>query len=195
MKGNTKIRLKMEVDIEVDFEIDPRFRQANIMAAKIRGEDNLITPRMVHAAMVTADYNSLDTLALSSLEVYFGRLIDEYKSAPRESFPDEGIRSLPMSVGRWASFMQTIRNCGIPISLVAKSFESVHVRLEPVLCRTPMLYVWPNEKPKLSIGSIGGNVTIGFEFNEEKMKQVKSATKAATIDKMEDGSYKVAWRK
>jgi hypothetical protein len=179
MRGTTTIRLKVEVEVEVDFEYDGRFRQASIVAARLDESRNPLTPRMVYGAMVSGDYHKLDKEAFMSLSNGFVIDTHKYWNSLRKEYPDEEIRSAPLAPSGWHKTMSHFKNAGLPLSMIVGAAEHLGAMIEPVLCKIPTVYLWPQESSDL--------------LSSAEVPTAMMTTKAVDIEQQNDGSWKVTW--
>lgn len=180
MNGETKIKVKLEVEVDIGYIIDPRSMEASIISARIDPIDNPITPRMVNAAMNHGQYGMLDQTALADARRVFRERCEKYMSAAIPDLPSEEIRSVPMTATLWKDSMVAIRgkSMRMPYSVIVDHALRMSALVEPVLCRTPTLYLWPH----------------GLSNRLDGVEEIKMSIKASVIKEMEDGSWKVTWK-
>ncbi len=178
MRGRTKIKLNMEVEIELDYEFDPLLREVHVVSANI--PESQVSPRKVYASMVSGNYNDLDSRVQKELKGKFIEEANRFKSEPISSFPEEGIRSTPCEHGEWHNIMKDFKSSGLPLTLIGQATQGLGFLLEPVLCRTPTVYLWPR--------------SLSTQIDSSDMKQRMHAAKARNLERQEDGSFKVTWK-
>ena len=180
MRSKVRFKVKLEVEVEMECEVDPRSMESNIISAIIDPLRNPLTPRMVYAAMNHGQYGQLDQSASASAKLAFFKRCEPYKNMAHEGLPEEEIRSLPEHPIAWKKTMSEIRgsNARIPWNVIAEAAIGLSAHIEPVLCKTPTIYLWP--------ATLAGNL--------ENVEVIKSSIKAANIEEMKDGSWKVTWR-
>jgi len=189
MQGKAKIRVKLEVEVDVGFEFDPLFRQASIIDAKI-SSNNLITPRSVYGAMSSGDYALLDSEAKSALKKAFSEAIKPYLDAQLKDFPVEEIRSCPLPPAEWVTMMKFVRNSRLAVTQVSQAVHQLRLLVEPVLCRTPTIYLWPATPDARWAGCSDED----WSTTMEKIKTQMNSVRASNIEEKEDGSIKVTWK-
>lgn len=180
MRSKVRLRVNIEVEVEMECEIDPRSLQSNIISATIDPLRNPLTPRMVYASMNHGQYGQLDQATSASAMIAFLKRCEPYKNMAHEGLPEEEIRSLPEHPSSWKKTMSEIRgtNARIPLSVIAEAALKMSAHIEPVLCKTPTIYLWP----------------ANLADSLENVAAIKSSIKASNIEEMKDGSWKVTWR-
>lgn len=178
MKGTTKLKLKVEVELELDFDFNPLFNEVNILNARILAEE--ISPRKVYASMTSGAYHYLDSMVKGELQMKFRELEKSFATSPASDFPTEEFRSVPTRIDHWANIMRSIKNCGIPVRLASEAANILGAHIEPVLCRVPTAYLWPQDP------------SMPFDMTEVKAKM--NTAKAVDIEPQPDGSVKVTWK-
>ena len=179
MRGKTKIKLKMEVELELDFEFDPIFREVNIVSAKL--PECQVSTRKVYASMVSGNYNDLDTRVQSEMKARFNEKASRFKSENISGYPDEEIRSLPCEQAEWVRIMKGFRDNGLPMMLIGQALTGLGTLIEPVLCRTPTVYLWPRSHDK--------------PLDSQALGEHMHAAKAQVVEPQMDGSIKVTWKR
>jgi len=189
-RTKTTIRITLPVEVEVEVDYDPRAKQANILAAKVSESRNKLTPRKVYSHMKHGDYNLLDSSAFNQAHQDFMDAAFQYRDKPTKDLPEGEIRCPPMIPISWAKTMKNIRgtHLRIPINLVLDSLKhkKLEVVIEPVLSKTPTMYVWHSD--------ISDSVD-KKDVLSEMINQMKSSVKAENIEEHENGSWKVTWRR
>jgi hypothetical protein len=178
MRGKTKIKLKMEVEVELDFEFDPIFREVSIVSANI--PECQVSPRKVYASMVSGNYNELDSRVQKELKDKFYEETGKFISEHISSFPEEEVRSVPCEYAEWARIMKAFKGGALPMTLIGQAVNGLGILIEPVLCRTPTVYLWPRDP--------------GGLLASEPFRERMYAAKAQNVEDQNDGSIKVTWK-
>ena len=185
MRSKIKTRIKLDVEVNVDVEFDERSGEVAIVGAHIDPAQNVLTPRQIYRSITPGEYSNLDKLASNKIRKQFSDAARNMASKMRKDFPEGKTLSVPVHPNQWEIEMNRIRDCGIPVSTVAKLASQTvgHVLLQPVLCRTPTVYIWNADRSKA--------------MSEEKIEAFKNALKSAkavSVELQENGSLKATWK-
>lgn len=178
MKARVTTSITLEIDVDLDIEWDRKTLQATILGANI-SKDNLITPRMVYAAMASGKFNELDKSAR-------GRCIENFRllvqTAERDGLPspepDEEHRGVPMAPQAWARELSVLfgpNNNAVPVQLILSSVDQFgsSILIEPVYCKVPTVYIWNRSRD---------------ESVFETIERSAPGMKMPNVKRMEDGS-------
>ena len=182
MRTTIKRKVTLSVDVILEVEYSNLPREAAIVHAKL-AEDNMITPRMVNAAMQKGDYASMDTQTHEAILEDAIRQMMEYKDVASSNMPEKEIRSVPIPIGKWERVMTSAAGtrARLPLRLVVEYFGRFKVFAEPVLCRIPTVYIWEIERGSGEI--------------EKSMSNCESSLNHPELKQMEDGSLRMQWTK
>lgn len=182
-----KVRLQMTIPVDVDVEVS--YDKLNSEAIVVGGEISptfKVRARQINARLSAGDFqrldrNTKDRVLEESLELWRAS-VNQHPS----TYPEEGIRTVPMAVSGWEDFIK--KESGLHLRIhtgaVVNLLKGVGVLAEPALEREPSLYLWEMVAEKA--GAIGEQ----FELVEERMP---SQLRKAKSQRMPDGSLRVYW--
>jgi len=183
MKTRTTVRRKLTLELDIDLEVEfsSLFREATVVSAAI-AETNIITPRMVHAAMKRGDYSELDSMAIDRiLERFVDEVSEHQKKSPNRP-PDKEIRSTPCHPSRWVKVMRSVlRQAPLPFDMLSKLCGQWGAFIEPVYGPKSCVYLWPVTPADMLINK-----------SELMMIHLPSLNNP-NMEPIDDGSIKLHW--
>lgn len=177
-----KVKLQMTIPVDVDVEVS--YDKLNSEAIVVGGEISptfKVRARQINANLSAGDFQRLDRSAKDrvleeSLELWRARA-NQHPS----TYPEEGIRTVPMAVSRWEEFLK--RESGLHLRIhteaVVNMLKGIAVLAEPVLEREPSLYLWEMAQENGQLNLVEGRMA-------SQLRKSKS-------QRMPDGSLRVYW--
>lgn len=183
MRTRATVRRKLTLELDVDLEVEfaSLFREATIISATI-SDTNIITPRMVHAAMKRGDYSELDSMSIDRIIKRFVDDVSEHQKKSPNKPPDKEIRSVPCHPSRWAEVMRSaLRRVPLPFDMLTKLCGQWGAFIEPVYGPKSCVYLWPATPADLLINK-----------SESMMIHLPSLNNP-NMEPIDDGSIKLHW--
>ena len=177
-----KVKLQMTIPVEVDVEVS--YDKINSEAIVVGGEISptfKVRARQINANLSAGDFQRLDRstkdrVLEESLELWRAS-VNQHPS----TYPEEGIRTVPMAVSGWEEFIK--KESGLHLRIhtdaVVKMLKGIAVLAEPALEREPSLYLW-------EMAQENGQLDLVEERMASQLRKAKS-------QRMPDGSLRVYW--
>lgn len=177
-----RARVKIPVDIDLEVHLDALNGEAVIVGGEISPTFS-VRPRAIYENMSSGDFQRLDREAK-------GRVLDEalaawrrYTNTDPSGYPEEGIRTLPLPLSRWAEIVAKESGLHVRIHIhgVVQYLKNFEVLAEPALEREPSLYLW--------------EIVPGSGELDKVEKHAATHMQQAMTQRMPDGSMRVYWKR